>query len=437
MSNRVSLFIPYIVFSFFIFGLISLDYTVFNDDKFFYTLSNEKSLSEFLVWRYFSWSSRIIIEAVLFLIISFSAFFQIFFVTLLYLFCALSLKHLLKPQTLLQNVIICFMVASIPFCFINNTGWISNSMNYLFPLIFGIISFESLYNPRPCFYYGIFLILTTFVASGMEQLCVVMLLIFGCVGLYYLVKYKKIMWFYVIQLEICMFNIALFALCPGNSFRFGREIRKYSFDFLQWDFFTLFYRGLSHTMDYFFDEPFCILLVALDIVIFNLLAYDKKTRLSCFSTLVISAITIFLIFFWHKEMHIFFVIDNKLGWYYLLFASLFFCLIFSLFLLYKNTVFFYISLLFIFVGLLSSAILGLSPTLYASSVRIFFYFLFILYVLPLFSVLNDYDKQPKNKRFLILSFLFSFYSYYLIQNIQIKYCFFYLLRFIRPCFFLP
>jgi len=418
MTHKIRLFAPYIFFSFFMFGLISLDYAVLSDDIFFYNLSKEQNLSEFLIWRYFSWSSRIIIEAILFLVVSFGTFFQVLFVVMLYLFCALALKHLLKPQTLLQNVIICFMLASIPFCFIKNTGWIATSANYLFPLIFGIISFKSLYNPKPSFSYGLFLILATFVASSMEQLCVIMVLIFGCVGLYHLLKYKKIMWFYIIQIELCLFNIALFAFCPGNSFRFGREMRNYLLDFAQWGYFTRLYKGLSHTMDYFFDEPFCLLLVALNIIIFNILAYSKRTKIFCFCSLIISAITTFLIFFWHEDMHIFFIIDNKLGWYYLLFAFLFLCLIFSLFLLYKNTAFFYINLLFLFVGLLSSAILGLSPTLYASSVRIFFYFIFILYMLPFISITNNYDKLSEDKRFLVLLFLFSFYGYYLVRNIQ-------------------
>lgn len=411
-------FVPYLVFIFLMFSLIKLDYTVFKDDEIFYNLSKTYSLSNFLIWRYFSWSSRAIIEAILFLIIPFGTYFRVFCVTLCYLFCALALRDILKTKTLLQNVIICLMFTSIPFCFIKNTGWVATSINYLFPLIFGIISFKSLYDPKPDFFYGIFLILATFIASSMEQLCIIMTIVFGCFGLYYLLKYKKIMWFYAIQLELCLFNIALFALCPGNAFRFGREMRNRLADFAQWGFFTRLYKGLSHTMDYFFDEPFCLLLLALNIIIFNLLAYDKKTKPYCLGTLFISAVTFFLIFFWHKDMHIFFIIDNKLGWYYLLFASLLCCLSASLFLLYKNTPFFCINILFVLVGLLSSAILGLSPTLYASSFRIFLYFLFILYVLPLLAFFRYYDELPKGRKLLILLFLFSFYSYYLVQNIQ-------------------
>lgn len=416
MLNRLT-FAPYIFFSFLIFGLISLDYTVFKDDELFYGLSQKLTLSDFLVWRYFTWSSRIIIEALLFVVVPHSYSLRIFCITIFYLLCALSLKSLLKPKTLMQNILICLMLASFPFYFLKNTGWLATSTNYLFPLVFGLVSFKSLYGPKPSFLSGLFLIFATLVASSMEQLCAIMTIVFGVWGLYYLFKYRKIMWFYAIQIEVCLFNIFLFALCPGNAFRFGREMRNRLPDFAQWDLFTRFYKGLSHTMDYFFDEPFCLLLVALNILIFNLLAYCKKVKLCSFSILVVSAITFFLICFWHKDMHIFFIIDNKLGWYYLLFVSLLCCLVASLFLLYKSSISFYINVLFVFVGLLSSSILGLSPTLYASSFRIFFYFLFILSILPLLAFFKYYDKISKNKQLLGLLFLLSFYSYYLIQNI--------------------
>ena len=410
--------VPYIFFVFLIFGLINLDYTVFKDDELFYDLSQKFALSDFLIWRYLTWSSRIIIEAILFIVVPFSYSLRVLCVALFYLFCALSLKNLLKSKALLQDILICFMLAAFPFCYLKNTGWLATSTNYLFPLIWGILSFKSLYNPKPYFYNGLLLILATFIASSMEQLCAIMIIIFGVFFLYYLAKYKKIMWFYLIQLELCFFNVLLFVLCPGNAFRFGREMRNRLPEFAQWGFFTRFYKGLSHTMDYFFDEPFCLLLLALNIIIFNLLAYNKKNRLACLGVLIVSAITFFLICFWHKEMHIFFIIDNKLGWYYLLFASLLCCLIVSLFLLYKTNIYFYINTLFVFVGLLSSTILGLSPTLYASSFRIFFYFLFILSILPLLTFFKYSDKLPESKKYLVLFFFLSFYSYYLVQNIQ-------------------
>lgn len=411
-------YVPYIIFSFLMFGLINLDYTVFKDDELFYDLSQKFALSDFLSWRYFTWSSRIFIEAVLFVIVRYNYFWRVLCIALFYVLCALSLRSLLKPKTLLQNILICFMLAALPFCYLKNTGWLATSTNYLFPLIWGILSFKSLYNPKPYFYNGLLLILATFIASSMEQLCAIMITIFGVFFLYYLAKYKKIMWFYAIQIEVCLFNIFLFALCPGNAFRFGREMRNRLPEFAQWGFFARLYKGLSHTMDYFFDEPFCLLLTAINIVVFTLLAYCKKAKPYCIGTLVFSAMTFFLICFWHKNMHIFFIIDNKLGWYYLLFVALFCCLVASLFLFYKNTINFYINVLFVMVGLLSSTILGLSPTLYASSFRIFFYFLFILSVLPLLAIFKGYDQLSSNKKHLILLCLLSFYSYYLVQNIN-------------------
>ena len=69
MIKKFTAFAPYIVFSFLMFGLVCLDYTAFKDDILFYTLSQKNTLFDFLVWRYFSWSSRSVIEALLFVII--------------------------------------------------------------------------------------------------------------------------------------------------------------------------------------------------------------------------------------------------------------------------------------------------------------------------------------------------------------------------------
>lgn len=310
------------------------------------------------------------------------------------------------------------MFASFPFGLIKNTGWLATSTNYLFPLIFGLISFKSLYETRPTRICSFFILLATFIASSMEQLCAIMVIVFGVFGLYYLLRYKRIIWFYAIQLELCLFNAVLFILCPGNASRFGREMRNRLPDFAQWGYWKRFYKGLSHTMDYFFDEPFCLSLVTLNIIVYSLLAYHKRQRFYCLSILTTFAITLFLIYFWHDDMHIFFIIDNRLGWYYLLFLLLFCCLFASLFLLYGNKPWFYICILFILIGLFSSSVLGLSPTLYASSFRIFFYFLFILCVLPLLALFRYYDSVPKIQQFLVLLTLSSFYSYYLVQNIQ-------------------
>ena len=138
----------YMFFILFAVVLIFFMKTTKNGDDLLYSrFLVDKSLKQFLIFRYENWTSRLIIETILVLICSkvpYTIFCFLSSATYVIMTIILS-KIFNKEQNKNINIFLCFLVLLYPLSHLGSAGYMATSVNYLLPLT--------------CLFYSIYVVL--------------------------------------------------------------------------------------------------------------------------------------------------------------------------------------------------------------------------------------------------------------------------------------
>lgn len=198
------------------------------DDIFFSKVLNDYSILSFCFTRYNTWSSRIIIEAILIVVSQFPIIWKILDVLVVLWICN-SISNILnheKDQRITWFIV--FVLIMFPWESMGSAGWIATTVNYLWPLATGlfvislateffrdaVISKYKIILSVPCLLY----------ACNQEQMCAVMIafLILGVV--LYKVKTNKFNSTVIFWTIISLLSLCFIMFCPGNASRNVAEI---------------------------------------------------------------------------------------------------------------------------------------------------------------------------------------------------------------------
>lgn len=166
-----------------------------NDDLWFREQLSQYSMSGYLIHRWDSWTSRLVIEFVLVLVARLP--FKVFLVLNISV-CLLLMETIVrlcnrKRNTLMTWIIACFIFL-YPFNDMASAGWIATSLNYLWPLTFGLFAFIPIkkYFEREkisVFEYP-FYIAALIYAANAEQMSAVVFAVYGSFFVYQLYQKK-------------------------------------------------------------------------------------------------------------------------------------------------------------------------------------------------------------------------------------------------------
>ena len=171
------------------------------------------------------------------------------------------------------QILIIFLLFSIPPSFYGNAGWIVTALNYTWPITLGIICFfpiKHALNNRKTKPYEYFLYpLLALFANNQEQFAVVFLGAYLILGIY-LIKKKKFTSIIFIMLVISILSIIFELLCPGNKIRF-EESKNEILGFENYSIIDKIWLGISDTFNIFKTELvlpfyFCILIIITNII---------------------------------------------------------------------------------------------------------------------------------------------------------------------------
>jgi hypothetical protein len=253
-------------------------------------------------------------------------------------------------------------------------------------------------------------VFATLIAANIEQGCLILggIFVFALGVFYY--KYKRIQPLIMIQLGCIMADVVLFVLSPGNKYRYFEEITLRLPEYASWNVFDKAFFGLKHFLDIFFACSYVLELFLLFIAVTLVAAYFRnKSKVE----ILLLGVTLCLGFFvWQIGVDANIVLEhaNDLRWSYLLVLGLVLCAIYSLYRLWGNDIIFYNALVIISLCALSVIIIGFSPTLYASHLRIYLFFIYAL-IGEILYISVKYDvKIPVLKS---MVFLFSGYWFLL------------------------
>lgn len=230
-----------------------------DDIKFAKIMKNyDYNIFQVLYHRYFTWSSRIIIEFFDFVI----PCFPIYVWKILDILFYIILWKILIDN--FENKLLCSLcLLAYPFFHMGSAGWRVTTIVYLWSFVIWLLTICAIKAKKKGY---LLIALGTAISTNMEILAVINILLLS-VWLFYLYKsnikeyerptVKKI----AISIMITLINILNALLCPGNEIRKMKGIAKNFPDFYETSFFEKLRICISSTMEHFTSIPDIIFIV--------------------------------------------------------------------------------------------------------------------------------------------------------------------------------
>ena len=170
------------------------------------------TLFSFLGERYFVWSSRLIIEAIV-IIVTHVPIIWWFLDTAILVLAAYSLHVLLPPMNKKANYLLVCLIFIYPFIDMRTAGWIATTMNYIWPLslgLYALISIKRILHGEPMkIYHYVLSVLALLYAANHEQMGTILAGFFVLFSIYQIIVQKKVHWFLVLQAVLSMLTLEL------------------------------------------------------------------------------------------------------------------------------------------------------------------------------------------------------------------------------------
>lgn len=181
----------------------------------------------------------------------------------------------------------------------SSAGWVSTTLNYIWPFIFVVLSFIPLYNndikrKTPIWQYIIYIILLIY-SVNQEQMCMIVLWFNVLYLIYSLVNNKKLNIYNLVCILLSLASLLFIITCPGNQTRTMLYEQAVYPNFNKLNLFDKIYLGIIPTFENLINNKIVILIF---IILLSIAAYKYgKNNLSKVVSLInvifILSITIF------------------------------------------------------------------------------------------------------------------------------------------------
>lgn len=369
------------------------------------------TLVDVLKLRYQEWSSRVLIEAVLFVLVHAPLLWKILD-TAIMIWITVAFSLFFNPQKRTDlNWIIVLCVLAFPITSMSTAGWIATTLNYSWPLALGLFALlplvRRIQRKKSKLALDILSFPALLFAANHEQMCAVMLAICGLLSLYLWIRDKKFPWLSALQAVLCGASMLFILTCPGNSARTADEILAWFPEFADLSLLRKIELGYSSTMHQLIMQPdlvftvFCLFLLIAVLVrkqklLPRILAVVPLTGSLLFGLL--SPVTSLLLpnILRLKEQMLPIGSGIQLAhpgtWLPdIVFTLTLLCIFISLLYAFQNKELAFFACFLVLVGLATRIVMGFSPTVWASGSRtfIFLYFSLIAVSILLFSSLKN------------------------------------------------
>lgn len=278
----------YHVYIVFLILVIITHFTVYlyNDDEYFAKALDNTTIIEFLCSRYEQWSSRVIVEFFLVLLVRVPLIWGvldtfIFFVSGYSLIQLLSLDKK-RDSYCCALVLGCFFL--IPAAAYNGAGWITTTLNYLWTCglaLFAIMPAKKiLCGEKVKRWEYVLSIPALVIASNMELVCAFLFSIVLLCMLVYYVQNKGVNFYFVLQLLLLSLMLIFILSCPGNYVRSVTEVQTWFPGYDALPLFRKFEIGLSSTL-YPFIFKHNLLFFCFTLVLFAATLAKRKNVVLC------------------------------------------------------------------------------------------------------------------------------------------------------------
>lgn len=397
---------------------------------FFSQVMNQySSIFSYLSFRFDTWTSRMLIEAVLVFFANHFVLWKIVNI-LMMVWLFFSITYFFdydKKQNMMYVMLGLFLV--YPLEDMATAGWIATTTNALWPLacaFYGlcvIVKIEKGIKIRAFEYVTFFLAILY--ATNMEQVNVIyFMLLVSVIGYYGIVK-KKIYPILLVQLVANILNLILMAVCPGNDVRYQAEISRALKNFGMYTVFDKMNLGINNAFIHMMTRnnavflSFCVLLM--------ILTFYKTKHMGVRLIAIIPAACNLIFMFFNSDSKKYYLfhelglsinISNRLtaanyatlvpyvvmGFIFFLFL----CVIITFVVIADNYLDFLIYTWGLCLAVGSYMMMGFSPTIYESQTRTMLYFYFIIIFLIGLMIHKNYEIIMKDgKGNAVLKYMFA------------------------------
>ncbi|UYJ40215.1 MAG: hypothetical protein OGM15_11530 [Lachnospiraceae bacterium] len=409
------------------FGIIHLYIRpVFCDDVKFRTqfINANYKIVNLLGKRYMQWSSRVVIEFVMYIM----TVLPVIIWKILDILCIFVLYKILSKYVK-NKILLGLCICSYPFMHLGSAGWIATTTNYLWPFTAGLLAFYMLdkyFFDKIILYYMLYISLVVYTVSN-EIFALLYLASIIIYAIYNRERIQKLTHTHLYSIYIGGVTSVIFImfelLCPGNAIRKKQEILDWMPQFLSLNIVDKMRICIVSTFQHFTSIPNVIFLLfgfVLACVVIKE-SKNKYKKVVAYIPIVISSIStayyaITEIIGKHKLVYAEPDITIRMGsgefckQVVICLAAIIylFCIIVCLYWSFAKTSkgerrSAVINILIYLGGLISRFVLIISPTMLASGTRM--YFVFYISQIYLLNILYDRIKKYKLIRLLVIAML--------------------------------
>lgn len=261
-------YLPYIILTL-ILILVHYPIHIINGDDVAYAkqMSAGAGLFNTLYARYFTWSSRLIVEFVMYLVVQNEIVWKAVNIAM-YLLLMYSLDRLIDCESrIAKRCLIAALLLVFPITEMNSAGWVATTTGYFWTIsmgAFALISVKKALDGEKltvCDY--ILSALSILYAANHEQMAVVLIIVYSALLIYSLIV-KRFSNIFLVHWCIAVIEMIVILLAPGNAARQLIVRTEACPDYFLKSPVRLFYESYANVMNYLiFDKGICFILLLL------------------------------------------------------------------------------------------------------------------------------------------------------------------------------
>ena len=398
---------------------------MYGDDVWFKNTfsSGEYNLVTYLSWRYATWTSRMIIEAIEIFGVSMPVLLWRVLNTIVIVAIGVFLSKILvrDEHRFVGNIAIVSLMLLYPYIDVISVGMVAGSVNYFWPFAFGLIAIYPLRKiadgKKIRGYEYILYFISLLIASNQEQMCFVLLTVYLAFTIHMVVR-KNVKPFVLAQLGVCILSLMIILACPGNACRNAQETTTWFPEYASFTFLQKAELGVSAVLQKLFLTN-NILFLVLSFLVF-ILVWQKHKNVIYSVVAAIPLLLLIALSALYPVSNAYEILTKLFGMvhadgiinaetihsayaYLVLFGLLIACgcLLISLYRLLGKGISSLIAIGMVLIGFSTKAVMGFSPTVWASGERTAFYLMFAMIACAVY-ILNRWDFTNKNATQLLL-----------------------------------
>ncbi len=249
-----------------------------SDDQASLELTRDFTLTEWVIWRFNSWSARWIQEAIGYILIRNHLLWRVLD-AILWIVLPFLLNYLIDAEGH-ERYAVFFLIAVYPFAEFTSAGWVCTTITYFWPVFFGLVFFSLLKKrarmKRLSVFEYIVLFLSLIVSVNHELFAALALMILLFLSAYLYYSRKKISLLLSVCELIAITDIMVVLLSPGNRSRAVVEMAAVNADYAGYSVVHKLYIGFLRLVDILLDEQNAIFAVLCILLVIGGIACSKQ-----------------------------------------------------------------------------------------------------------------------------------------------------------------